>query len=284
MPKKLSNFYRDHIVELYLSGLNNREIAEQEGRDEAWITTVVNQAGVNRSHSQAQRLTWQKGRQAYQLNQSLEKDMDKIIARYLAGESCQSIARQYGVNESLVNCRLRKKGVLRTPAQALLLIDREKAMTRLAKTRTKLTGFGEDTLYQLLTDRGEGPIPQLPLGSKNIDLALEPIAVEVWKASDFPFRSDYCRKRIKYLANRGWSSLYVWITPNLSGVSPLVADEVVRLVQITRANPTSTRQHWVIRSSGKYASIASFDLNHWTFIPSSKRLPHNSPFHESAAG
>lgn len=275
MPRKWTQEKRDYIIELYLSGLTQREVAEKVGSEQKQIGHVLRQAGVSRSNSKAQLLSWEKGRVAYQYREDVP--IVKIISDYKAGKPITKIAEEIGLDSGIVRHRLIENRItLRTAEEAYALIDREKSATLRAESRSRKTGWGEDVIQGWLEERGESPDPQLPVGTKNIDLAISPIAVEVWFATDNPFKSPYCRERIEYLANRGWTSLYIWIMKRTKVLLPVVADKVVALVKQSRRYPSVLSQHWVIRGCGEYAATSSFDLNDITFIPPSKDCPHHS--------
>src|SRR5207237_1177233 len=96
--------------------------------------------------------------------------------------------------------------------QALPLIDREKMLTARAESRpVNHVGWGEDILFDLLVEQGEVPERQLPAGTRNIDLAIKPVAVEVWLSSISPLQDPYCRSRLEYLSDRGWWICYIFV-------------------------------------------------------------------------
>jgi len=280
MPRKWTNLHRNHIVKLYLSGLTQREVAAKVGSDQKQIGKVLREAGVSRSNSSAQLLSWKRGKIGYQYRTGLP--IEGIASKYLAGESITSLASAYSIHRRGLKSRLIKYGIkLRTTRQAYALINREQSATLRAKTKTAKVGWGEDILCQWLIDRGEIPNFQMPVGSKNIDLACHPVAVEVWLSSGNPFRDPYCIERIKYLANRHWFSLYVLISRRTRILLPAVADEIIRILEQTRLDPPALRKHWVIRGCGELAARGRRDFNNIPIIKPSKNCPYHSAINKS---
>lgn len=197
MPAKLPDSYRNHIIRLYQSGLTQRQIAVQQGRDQKWVGSVLRSAGVSRSNSQGQRLSWENGRVAYQLRTDL--DSTRIAIAYQAGASMCQLAEQSDSDRKAVRRRILEAGVpIRSADEAYALIDRKKAATLRAESRPEnKIGWGEELFRHMLVERGENPDSQFPVGTKNIDLAVHPVAVEIWLSSTLPFDDPYCSERIK---------------------------------------------------------------------------------------
>jgi len=154
------------------------------------------------------------------------------------------------------------------------MIDSKKAAALGAQARSRPIGWGEQILAQWLVDRGETPDAQRPSGTRNIDLALHPVAMEVWASASFPFHDPYCRERIKDLADQGWTMFYVHVRNQI--LLPTVADQIVEFCQLSRSNPASPREHRVVRGCGELAAVSGDDLDHVTVIPPSKSCPYHS--------
>jgi len=172
--------------------------------------------------------------------------------------------------------RLLEQGITpRNPAAARLVLNREQTATRAAESRPDHVGWGEDTVSDWLVERGETPDLQHPVGTKNIDIAIAPVAVEIWLSSSSPLTDPYCRKRIEYLSNRGWWCCYVLISRRTKVLLPAVADEIITFVQLARVHPTPPRQHRVIRGCGELAATFGDNLNDITVVPPSKGCIHH---------
>ena len=278
--------FLNEVVRLHLTGLDQRQLAIKFGKDQKLIGCILRESGKGRSNADAQKLTWVNGRVSYQLRTDV--DVSDIVARYLAGESITAIAASYSINRRGVAKRLVKAGVaLRTADEAYALVDREKVATRAAVTKGKnrsMAGRFEDVLYDMLVDRGESPKLQFPVGTKNLDVAVKPVSVEVVLGTHNPLEDPYCSERIKYLADRGWQSLYVFISRRTELLLPAAADKVVSLLNLRRRHPAIYRKHWVVRGCGELAAVASFDLKHVTHIPPSKDCPHHSSINKRLRG
>jgi transposase len=271
MPRKLPEADRKNAVKLYVSGLSGKQVALQLGVSGHCIERYLNEAGVTRSIAEAQLLRNARG----DGRKPIELPLEDIKRRYEAGEGCPQIAQTYGVSQSVISRRLQDMGVrIRTLAEAGALI-REESRAKRAESCAAPVGWGEELLGRWLRERGKDPVHQLPVGSRNVDLALTPIAVEVWLSGSSPLTDPYCRNRIKYLGDRGWSSCYVFIPRRTRILVPAVADQIVALHDAALLNPTAPRQHWVIRGCGELAATFGDDLNHGPLIPMSVSCPYH---------
>lgn len=276
-----TNADRDHAIELYTSGLSTRQITDIMRADTKWIRRVIHDAGLMRNRQDA-RLAASATHPHWQARNRTDISSVDIVGDYQSGIPATEIAKRLGVSTRVVRARLNQGGIpLRSRAEARLLIDREKAAATVAEGRSRKVGWGEDLLYDWLVERGEVPDPQFPVGIRNIDIALAPIAVEVWTSSISPLADPYCRDRIKYLADRGWASVYIFVARRTRTLLPCVADEVIRIRDLARANPSAPRQHWVIRGCGERAAVFGDNLDHGALIPPAISCGYHSSINKS---
>ena len=265
MPAKLPDSERRNALELYLSGLSTRAIHEQTGRSEHWIAKVLRESGATRSLSDARKLHFKRG--GWHNKARYDLPSEDIVRRYLAGESAQALAIEFGTESNAIHKRVRDAGFrVRGVAEAARLLHREQIVATVAKSRSRLVGWGEDILAERLRERGEITDLQRPEGKVNVDIAIPSVAVEVWLSSSHPFADAYCRERVKYLANRGWWCCYVFVSRRTRVLRPEVTDQIIALAQLARSNPSAPRQHWVVRGCGEIAAVAGDDLDDWTDI------------------
>lgn len=261
MAAKFSDTQRQHAIELYRSGLSMERVARALDVSGGWVSNVVRSAGVSRGLSDAFRLRPSHPRWIGAL------PTQEITRRYIDGESITRIASSIGVDARVIDRRLRDAGVpTRNAAQARLLINREKSAAKRAKAGAAPVGWGEEQLCKWLIERGEAAEPQRPEGTKNIDIAVGAVAVEVWMSGSSPLSDAYCRERIKYLSDRGWWCCYVFVARRTRVLLPIVADQIIALRQLASANPSAPREHRVIRGCGELAASFGDDLNHGPLI------------------
>lgn len=189
-------------------------------------------------------------------------DTAEIVARYESGESARSIGRDLGCAQGTVYKRLTEAGVpIRSVAETM---DRAHAAVRgINRTESELieraraieAAPGNVSRYEIdlrtmLADRGIVTIPQRAVHVYNVDLAAEPVAVEVF-GGNWHFGKDH-RQRFRDLADRGWLPLVVWIDPHPKhcGLHVGAADQVVALVESARLNPPARGQYWMVRGTG----------------------------------
>lgn len=283
MPAPRPQADRDHMIELYRSGMTMKEIAQRFNTHKTVVGKVIRRAGISRLPTEY----GVKSRDKATGDKRFRTDVDlqQVAKRYLAGEPQTAIAQDLQVCHGTIKRWLKEMGIpIRSYAETRLLIEREQASATIANSRSRRIGWGEELLYQWLIERGETPDRQRPEGVKNIDIALHPIAVEIWLSSSSPLTDTYCRERIKYLAERGWSSLYIFISRRTRVLLPCVADEIIARYNFARSNPTAIRQHWVIRGCGEVAATFGDDLNHGPLIPPSIDCLYHSTVNESITG
>jgi hypothetical protein len=272
VPRKMNSPLLLDAVELYRGGLSFREASIKTGLGTQVIKRAVKEAGINRTLHEALLL---KGAKMRGKKTAPQLPLDEIKRRYLAGESTTDIAKTYNVGYGAILRRLRQQGVrIRTLAEAGKLV-REESRARRAKSIIPKVGLGEELLAKWLRQLGEVPVIQQAVGTRNVDIALWPLAVEVWLSSSSPLSDPYCRQRIKYLADRGWSSCYVFMARRTGILLPTVADKIISLRDQALLNPTAARQHWVIRGCGELAAAVGDDLDHGPLIPVSMGCPYH---------
>jgi hypothetical protein len=246
------------------------------------VQDIIREAGVTRSLSDARDLFFKNGGTVH--NTRTDLAADDIIRRYAANETLKDIAASLDIDANAIRRVLTQHGVtLRTMTEAYGLMDREQSATRRAQGRSRLVGFGEEQVYQWLVERGETPDCQRPEGTRSLDLALLPVAVEIWLSATSPFTDPYCCTRIEYLSKRGLSSYYVWIARRTKVLLPIVADQIIAFMNFVRSQPPTFREHRVVRGCGELASAAGYDFNNMTLIPPSVDCPYHSCVNKSIA-
>lgn len=299
-PMKRLDIDRDNVVERYRSGETISHICEVFTADYKTIRTILTRAGVEiRPKSEETRLRMSKlsaseidalmapARVAHQsvkgrpnLKGRVTVDDVDIVARYSAGESEKAIAESLGVSRQVVRRRLLDAGVTprdgsasmrirmasMSPEERKLITDRARsACTQSRQETLSVVGWGENTLRDWLRDRGYEAIPQLAMGPYNIDLAIHPVAVEVWNSASNPLRLRRSHEKAEYLRERGWSLIWVWITKNRI-FDDRVADEIVTTIERTRLDPPASCEHRVIRGSGETATVGKYNSDNISVV------------------
>lgn len=269
----------DDLVRRYQSGETEKDLAAEVGAPRVTFRNFLQRRGV---HEMGRAKVVPSRRWA-------PHNPDDVIRRYLAGESEKALAEAYGVGRTAVRGLLERTGTaVRGRGDAML--------TRMAQTspeeRAHLTaaanaavlgssrseedmirralaaehgaysnrvGRWENEIAAELTRRGYTSIPQKAIGRYNVDIAIEPVAVEVHSAPAYPHTLPRHVERIKYLADRGWPSVYVMAT----GVVRLgpVCDQLVTFLELAEGNPAALGQYRVVRSSGQLLALRGDELD-----------------------
>lgn len=232
-------------------------------------------------------------------------DIDDLVKRYLAGESEQALSLSVGMSRPAIRRRLIAAGVERrgiseangirmkriTPSQrqALTAAANTARRTRtdfdcaksewaiqrgpaMSASRSRKIGKGETELLDLLVRSGVQPIPQLPVAGYNIDIAVAPVAVEVWWGKAYPFRVPHFHRRTVDLADSGWSTLWVWLGHEMPDA--LTADAVVSwLEEVRRYPPTIRAKYRVIRRNGDVVATGEAQFDQIAAVPPASHRP-----------
>jgi hypothetical protein len=105
----------------------------------------------------------------------------------------------------------------------------------------------------LLAMLPDGALPCKAIGPYNVDIALAPIAVEVFGGAWHGGGRAAARwpKRIRYLLDEQWHVVVVWVEHARDPLTIGAAEYVVALRDQLRRNPALVGQYRVIRGSGK---------------------------------
>lgn len=274
MPRKVTDLDRDHMVERYLAGEGPTAVARATGFTKGQVEHALDIRGIPRRSRQAAALArFDRGD-----HPRLRTDLpaETIVDQYQAGRSLKSLGHEFGVTQRVITRILGEAGVrLRTPSEARQLIDRTAAGERSAEgveRNVAKVGAFEEAIYRTLVDGGEVAHQQHAVDQRNIDIAIAPVAVEIWLSSSLPFNDPYCRERIEHLAGRGWWCLYILIPRRSRALHlPSVVEHTVMFRQFAQANPAALREHRVIRGTGQLVARAQTNGDPLTVIETSVR-------------
>lgn len=273
-----------HAKQLYESGLSVDAVAEEMLTTRDKIVGALRRTNCEiRTLSNARKVFFRRGgvHPAF----IAELPVNEIVERYQAGEAAKSIAESLGVSMNTIHYRLSMRGVkLRTMTEARRLIDFKNSAALCAKSKSRQIGWGEEIFESLLRQRHVDADPQRVIGTRNIDLAIYPVAVEIWIGTTSPLNDPYCRKRVEYLTNRGWWVCYVLISRRTRVLTDATADQVISLVEEARRNPSPVRKHWVIRGCGEIAAVTGPDFCKKPLIAPSKSCPYHSTINKRLPG
>jgi len=216
-------------------------------------------------------------------------DLSNIVARYVAGETLQSLSRESGIDRKRLEKFIVAEGhTLRTLRQAVGLrytrmsVHERRSLTaqahiavrgckklessleKRAKTHEMSLQLASRTdliLAVWLAQRNISLTPQKAIGRYNVDIAINelPVAVEVngsWHFFKKRMSSD--AERREFLFDRGWNIIEVVLADTENSpwkyLRPACADKIVTILKEFSLNKSLTRQYWVIRSDGESVS------------------------------
>lgn len=267
------------VVAMYQQGASLTEVAASAGLSISGVVYRLDRAGVQRRPQGA-------GPRRHAAHTARRAALAlTVVDEYLRGDSVLLLAALHGVSRTVIArilddavtgrrgrseaMELRMAALTREQRQALTAAAntarREQGATRsellaratIAEARGHLAALGEAELADLLRARGLNPVPQVAVGTHNIDLALEPVAVEVHRRTGHPLLDDRLVDRAAQLVAAGWSVLYVWCAdgvrrgPGQVCFAEQCADEVAE--HVTRARQGEVEPYRVLRCTGEDA-------------------------------
>lgn len=274
MPTKRVAFNFDDAIRLYEAGESIDEIARNLGISRSTIRRRMGDAGYRpRTIGEATSMRFRLA----------TPDLTEAIERYVAGETVQSLAREFGVTRRRLESAIDDAGYQRrTLREAVglrytrMTVAEREALTAAAhdakrdrpanraslerraatmEVTLQLASRADLLMAVWLAQRGVQFTLQKAVGIYNIDIAVdEPrIAVEV-NGSQHGLRHlsrnrSTSTERLNYLFDAGWRVIEVdiarqWLRPDC-------ADRVVALIEAAREDEAPWGQHCVIRGDGE---------------------------------
>lgn len=218
MAKRL-NLPEDEIVSMYVSGISENVIAKHFNTSRITIGKRLIAAGIRRrTQSESEALKWSQMSPAQRANQ--------VAAAHKA-----STGRVASFAE---RCRIAE--------------TREKRQTHVAPV--------EYILWGRLRQHGLNPIQQKAIGPYNCDLAVHPVAVEVW-GGNWHWHGKHRRmfeKRCRYILNAGWS-IYILPVSRRDPFSEARVRDLVAYIKAARRDPPSPCEYRMVWSRGEWETV-----------------------------
>ncbi len=203
-----------------------------------------------------------------------------LVSMYESGMSINALAKHFNVARTAIIPRLNRLGViLRSRSdQEHIKWDRMtseqrqnqysqahnaargRVVTTATKTKHALTvqkkrlhiSDTEHALREMLHARGIDSTPQKAVGPYNIDLAVPPVAIEIWGGRWHWSGRHHarCEQRLRYLMENGWHVLILPIIPPRWLLEDSVVDFVVAQIQDMAPKSDPLREYKVIWGAG----------------------------------
>ena len=228
----------DNLIDFYLSGVSEKEVAERAGVNRWTFRKRLEERGIaprGRSESMSVRMSRASREERLRLTAAAH---DAVRGKPLPLEQV---------------CK-RAAGKERTGAHIVP---------------------SERQLAEQIEAMGLSVTLQKAVGPYNIDVAVEapPIAVEVfggnWHAGG-RHRARF-RERTEYLLDRGWSVVVIWVDGRRYPLGVRAAQYVVSLAKGIRSDPSGRCKYRVILGDGQPAPRLKSYLNSRAFVPAAHR-------------
>ena len=292
VTRKITHINVDDLAERYLAGEPVKKLAASVGVSAPWVHKKLRERGVTRSVKDAAILR----RDRDIANYTTPPHHFYAAALYESGYTQSEIGAMFGTYQSEVSKWMKGLGIVQ-PAS-------EQAAKRYARTtredRLKLTANAHaavrgmvhelDSLEQrarskeanlahatdeelafakFLEGRGLSPVPQKAVSKYNIDIAVAPVAVEIFGGGWHGYGTHFDRlaQRTKDLADRGWNLYVIWVFNGVPFDFDTVADDLIAFHERSESDPSFRGQHRVVRSSGEFLASGCMYRDHLALIP-----------------
>jgi transposase len=260
----------DYLVREYRAGRTADDLGRELGVSVNTIKSRLRKQGVSLAYLKPK--------------PRIDIDVAALVEAYNDGASVKSLAERFGVSRGVIANRLKWQGITpRNRSEGMFLrmsqtspeerarlaaaahdAVRGRTVSRESKRLGAITRWkrllgvspAEMSLAQMLHDRGLRPEPQFPIGIYNCDLAIHPVAVEVW-GGGFHFTGKHARRtpeRIRQIMNAGWDVLCLVVDSRRYPLTPAVADYIVSHVEAARQNPSAIREYRVVWGAGEFST------------------------------
>lgn len=284
-----------HAIELYLAGKSIEDAAKDAHVWTPRLRREISERGFRRSKSETYRLNAAKISKTR--SAKFPVSTEQLVEWYEGGMSEKAIAEKIGTSRIPVRKRLVEAGVhIRNRSEAMYLRmaqasaserkllasaankaakgreqtleeKRQRALTN--EARQNHVSSDELLLQRWLDDRGITSTAQKAIGIYNVDLAVGPVAVEVfgggWHGSKHS--PEFIQQRFRDILDEGWLVLIIWIDRRKWPLRPAVVDHVVSLAETASSDPSTRGQYWVVRGDGEALTFRGRDLDKLTDIP-----------------
>lgn len=289
MARKATSTDLDNAVKAYQAGTNICAAAKLGHTSYETLRKILKAKGLLRTSIESRRIQAEKVSATRRAANPMPRD---VVDMYEAGKSENAIAEHFGTSRSVVRAwlldtpakvrgrleasRLRasqmtdkeKKVIMKAAQEATRGIPlskdhkekiaktREKNKTSMSETEILLFSWLDNNLLVRYND--VDLVPQKAIGPYNADIAVGPVAVEVFGGNWHSSKPGHA-KRSRYILNAGWHMVFVWVNARRSPLTAAVADYVVAFANEMSRNPTAIRQYRVIRGDGQELSRGSIN-------------------------
>lgn len=291
MAAKCSDIDFENAIKAYIQGESADSAASRFHLASKRLSDELKRRGLFRDKSTRYEIIGGKVRNFERVK--IPITVKELAARYVNGESINSLAKVCGVSRRTIDRRLRMSGVdlrSQTVANQLMIAStpRDDLLRRVgiaqranrgrkrtveervkaAITREKITlhaSPAENLLAKWLIDRGIDVVQQKAIGTYNVDIAAFPVAVEVLGGSwhkDKPIHFE----RSRYIFDAGWHMVFVWVNSKRSPITPAVADYVVAFLNEVSGQPSLVREYRVIRGDGQELARDRSDTDNFSIV------------------
>ncbi len=227
----------------------------------------------------------------------LPLDVNDIVRRYKSGESEKAISELLSVSRTAIRRRLLMAGITPNNRSRAMYIMASKLTPEERRRRTKAANAAargrkvpieerckvaasrekskkgishlENSMEKILRKAGFEPVPQKAIGPYNCDLAVHPVAVEIF-GGGWHFSGSHLARtpdRIRYLMDHGWHVLMVVIDARRFPLTTEVGNYVISYIKNARRHPSAVREYRVVRGAGHYLASGCADDNEISIIP-----------------
>jgi hypothetical protein len=287
MSSAFSGIDLDDLIARYEAGASPNELGRLFGVSSRTIQRVLRAAGVPLRDKRAAGELRRGKPNPRRLRSDI--DRDAVTRQYEAGASLTELALAWNCSPRTIAYILKARGVEPRDAHTArrLQISRQKsneeqpaadATPAVAEQRESAAETApertpaetpilpiEINLRRMLESRGRAPAARIQEGPYTIDIAIDRVGVEL--LSGWWHASKRNAGRTRYLLDRGWHLVFVWVSPRRQPLTEAAVDYILEFAdEIERAeNPPG--QYRLIWGTGEEVSRGSADMDPLPGLP-----------------
>lgn len=218
------------IIDAYQSGLSENQTAKKFNVSRSVVRRVLTENKIHiRSQSEAEKLKWSK--------MTDEQRKHQVKA---AHETVKTLDEAYWIKNKINAAKTKEV------------------------THSKV-GVFEYEFTKVFNANGFTCQGQFAINVYNIDIFIAPdTVVEIHVSTANPHTHKMYVKRIKYLLECGYNVIYIKITKD--AFIDIVANKVMRIIEVARINKAFSGKYWMIRGCGELVTVGSFNGNEFSSV------------------
>jgi hypothetical protein len=285
MPSTSSGIDIDDLIARYEAGASPNELGREFGVSSRTIQRILRAAGVPLRDKRAAGELRRGKPNPRRLRSDI--DRDAVVRQYEAGASLTELALSWNCSPRTVAYILKARGVEPRDAHTARRLQISRAKSAEEQLGAETASMAADqrisepaperapaetpilpieiNLRRMLESRGHAPASRVQEGPYTIDLAVGRVGVEL--LSGWWHASKRNAGRTRYLLDRGWHLVFVWVSPRRQPLTEAAVDYILGFADEIEHADNPSGQYRLIWGTGEEVSRGSADMDPLPGLP-----------------